>query len=187
MRFGGFFEGEFRVDGASEAVRLIPYVEGKDAFAFGASCRTGCAVEVGASRAFCTIGLATGLAVACGAGSFGGVLVSEGCNVLSITEGGHGYLLTATSFGGEPAGSSGTAEGLATLCNGGYGTICDGAGCAGVAGDDSGTVDDEEVAGGNGLVSLHVRVAEAVEEVVESLVGVFGDARGLRALTSHGG
>ena len=42
-------------------------------------------------------------------------------------------------------------------------------------------VDDEEVAGGNGLVSLDVRVAEAVEEVVESLVG------GLRALTSHGG
>ena len=31
-----------------------------------------------------------------------------------------------------------------------------------------------------------MRVAEAVEEVVESLVGVFGDARGLRALTSHG-
>ena len=76
MRFGGFFEGEFRVDGASEAVRLIPYVEGEDAFPFGASCRTCCAVEVGASRAFCTISLATGLAVACGAGSFGGVLVS---------------------------------------------------------------------------------------------------------------
>ena len=32
-----------------------------------------------------------------------------------------------------------------------------------------------------------MRVAEAVEEVVESLVGVFGDACGLRPLTSHGG
>lgn len=58
----GFFEGEFRIDGASEAVRLIPYVEGEDAFPFGASCRTGCAVEVGASRTVCTIGLTTGLA-----------------------------------------------------------------------------------------------------------------------------
>lgn len=124
----GFFEGEFRVDGASEAVRLIPYVEGEDAFPFGASCRTGCAVEVGASRAFCTIGLATGLAVACGAGGFGGVLVSEGCDVLSITEGGHGYLLAATGFGGEPTGGSGAAEGLATFCDGGYRTICDSAG-----------------------------------------------------------
>ena len=30
-------------------------------------------------------------------------------------------------------------------------------------------------------------VAEAVKEVVESLVGVFGDARRLRPLASHGG
>ncbi len=127
----GFFEGEFRVDGASEAVRLIPYVEGEDAFPFGASCRTGCAVEVGSSRAFCTI-TDDLLAVACGTGGFGGVLVSEGCDVLSIAEGGHGYLLTATGFGGEPAGGSGAAEGLATFCDGGYGTICDSAGCAGL-------------------------------------------------------
>lgn len=75
MRFGGFFEGEFRVDGTSEAVCFIPYVEGEDTFPFGASCRTGCAVEVGASRAFCAIGLGAtaSLAVACGTGGFGGV------------------------------------------------------------------------------------------------------------------
>ena len=32
-----------------------------------------------------------------------------------------------------------------------------------------------------------MRVTEAVEEVVESLVGVFGDSCRLRTLTSHGG
>ena len=47
MCFGGFFEGEFRVDGASEAVRLIPYVEGEDAsLHFGDTTRGDIKVEL---------------------------------------------------------------------------------------------------------------------------------------------
>ena len=48
--FRGFFEGEFRIDGALGGCPPLSHVEGEDAFPFGASCRTGCAVEVGASR-----------------------------------------------------------------------------------------------------------------------------------------